>query len=297
MDFITKQRELSDRVRAYDETISADATKLQRWINLSVKEISGEWNWPWLRDFIPVQTVIDITTGTLTATTGSTSITFSSAPSVSVAGRFIQTSDSNDWYEISAHTAASTSATLAQNYLGTGGSGLTYTVRAFFYSVDSSVDRIISAAQSLTPQVLTPLDHIAYDESMVFSSTTGTPRAYYTYGLDSSQYWQVGFYPTPDATINVWLKVLKKETDMSADSNTPLIPAKYHDVILDLASFYAFSSLDDSRATTFYQKYQVGLERMKRTCNPQTKTRNVMRACDEGPSDEFGVRLPDEFGR
>jgi hypothetical protein len=95
---------------------STDDTVLGVWANLAYKAVLGSFRWPWLLKNSIIQTVADITTGTVSVNAGSTSGTFSSAPAVSVANLYmIQfTSVSNDWYLISAHTAAQTSFTLAK---------------------------------------------------------------------------------------------------------------------------------------------------------------------------------------
>src|SRR6185369_8156270 len=152
--FLQLQQELGAQV-GLDQTVSSQETLLKRWINNAQQTILRAYEWPFLRSPTPlvIQTVTDITTGTVATTAASTTITFSSAPSVSVAGRFIQTSSSNDWYKITAHTAATTTATLEIAAIYTAAAA-TYTVRKFYYSTSSSVDRIIQIFQDVQPYQL-----------------------------------------------------------------------------------------------------------------------------------------------
>src|SRR5436190_1673267 len=82
--FLVLQQELGAQV-GLDQTVSAQATLLKRWLNNAQQMILRAFEWPFLRNSSPlvVQTVVDYTTGTVATTTNSTSITFSSAPSTS----------------------------------------------------------------------------------------------------------------------------------------------------------------------------------------------------------------------
>src|SRR5690349_16479383 len=97
--FLTLQQELAAQC-GLDQTVSAQATLLKRWLNNSQQMILRSEEWPFLRSPTPlvVQTVADYTTGTVATTAGSTTITFSSAPSTSKTDFYLQTSDSKDWY-------------------------------------------------------------------------------------------------------------------------------------------------------------------------------------------------------
>ena len=75
-------------------------------------EIDEVWPWAISRRPMILELQPKITTGTITATLGSEAITFSSGPSVSVAGWYLKIDGSEGVYRIASHTAASTSAEL-----------------------------------------------------------------------------------------------------------------------------------------------------------------------------------------
>src|SRR5574341_429087 len=89
-------------------------------------------SFPWLfnRKDPPavLNTVAEITTGSVTLTTGSTSGTFSAAPAISVQERKIYTDTDGVVCRIAAHIAGQTAFTLDAIYVGDGGSGLSYHV-------------------------------------------------------------------------------------------------------------------------------------------------------------------------
>jgi hypothetical protein len=75
-------------------------------------EIDEVWPWALAKRPMILELQPKITTGTITATLGSEAITFSSAPSVSVAGWYLKVTGKEGVYRIASHTAASTSAEL-----------------------------------------------------------------------------------------------------------------------------------------------------------------------------------------
>lgn len=297
MQLSDMRAELSERVRAYDESVSADQTVLNRWLNLAQREIMSKWDWTFGKAFYILQTVTDITTGTVSVTLASTAGTYSSAPSVSTTGRYIQTATANNWYAISAHTASETAFTLGQNYLSATNTAVAYTVRQFFYALPSDLDKVISVSQAITPRKMVPLSEGQYDKNFIFSTATGTPEAYYLAHLDSSDNLQIGFYPIPDATVNIYIKYRIRTTDMSATTATGDIPVKNHGVLLDLATAYALNSLKDQRSDFWFTKAYAEIQEMKATDRQDTGHFRVMSAIDERyPKDQIIFRLPPEYG-
>lgn len=282
--FLTLQQELGAQC-GLDQTITSQATLLKRWLNNAQQIILRAFEWPFLRSSTPlvVQTVTDYTTGTVATTAGSTTITFSSAPTVSKTGQFIQTSDSRDWYKITAHTASSATATIEIGALYTN-SAATFTVRKLYYSTDSTVDRIIQIFQDVLPYQLletTPEFFQSFNPGFLAS---GTPRIYVSAGVDSNGYPQFRLWPNPDSAINLRIDYLKVATDMSADSDVSIIPAKWHTtVLLDGAKAQAFSFMDDNRYANAMTVFANGIEEMKTEYENSLHRQRVMTAIDNQP--------------
>lgn len=288
--FLALQQDLAGQV-GLDQTISSNATLLKRWLNKSQQRILRAFEWPFNRASTPlvVQTTPDYSTGTIATTAGSTSVTFSVAPTnsggsnVSVANRYLQTSSSNDWYKITAHTSGSTSATLeiAAIYTATVA---TLTIRKTFYSTDSTVDRIIQVNQSVVPYQLVECSPEFYQSINSGFLGSGPPRVYLPAGLDSSGYPQFRLWPNPDATINLYIDYLKTATNMSADSDTSVIPDKWAtSVLIDGAKCEAFEFLDDSQQDTEEVHFQKDLEEMKTEYETSLHRHRVMTAADQQP--------------
>ncbi len=291
--FLVLQQELASQC-GLDQTVSSQATLLKRWLNNSQQAILRSFEWPFLRSPTPlvVQTVPDITAGTVATVAGSTSITFSTAPvdangnNVSVSGRFIQTSSSKDFYKITAHTSGTTAATLEIAAINTAATA-TYTVRKQYYSTSSSVDRIIQIFQDILPYQLletTPEYFQSFNPGFLSS---GTPRIYMPCGIDASTgsgTVQFKLWPNPDAVINLRIEYLTVATDMSADADISVIPAKWHTTVLvEGACAQAFKFLDDSRYANSLTVFNAGIEEMKNEYENALHRHRVTTAADNQP--------------
>jgi len=82
--------------------------------------------WLWLKKDPPGTLVLNpvITLGSVVVTQGLNTVTFSSPPAVSVAGRLFKADAHTDIFRVITHTAGSASATLDAVYTGTSGSAL-----------------------------------------------------------------------------------------------------------------------------------------------------------------------------
>ncbi len=291
--FVTLRQELGAQC-GLDDTISSQSTLLKRWINNAQQIILRSFEWPFLRSPTPlvIQTVPDVTTGTVATTQGSTSITFSTAPkdsnsnNISLTGFFIQTSSSKDFYKITAHTSGTTAGTIEIGAINTSATA-TYLARKFYYSTSSNVDRIIQVFQDVLPYQLletTPEYFQSYNPGFL---STGTPRLYCPAGVDSSAgsgVVQFRLWPTPDAVINLRIDYYTVATDLSADADVSVIPAKWHTTtLLEGAKAQAYSFLDDSRYGGAVQLFNALIEEMKTEYENSLHRHRVMTAADNQP--------------
>lgn len=288
--FLVLQQELSAQV-GLDQTQTAQATLLKRWINNAQQVVLRSFEWPFNYSVVPltIQTVPDYTTGTVATTAGFTSITFSTAPkdvnsnNVSVANRYIQTSSSNDWYRITAHTSGTTAATIEIGATTTAPAA-TLTIRKVYYSTDSTVDRIIQVWQSILPYQLIETSPQYFQSFNPGFLSTGTPRMFMPAGLDSSGYPQFKLWPNPDAVINLYVDYLKIATDLSGDADISVIPAKWHTtVLIEGAKVQAFNFMDDTRYANSVTLFKDMLEEMKSEYETSLHRHRVMTSADNQP--------------
>lgn len=278
------------RARVAGETgldATSDASIINAWINATYKVVLGEYRWPWLLKNSTIQTVADITTGTVAINANSTSGTFSSAPTVSVAGQYMIQfpTVSNDWYLISAHTANQTNFTLANPFSGT--SNLTtgsYLLRKVYYSFPSDCDGIIGLRQARTNIDLTPADIRTFDRYLPDPTSVAEPLVFCMAGFDSSNAWQMVLYPTPNTVMNLQLRYYQMPADMSADADLPLMPEKFHSILV-FGALYMFGHpyIDDDRWQKAQARFEEGMTLMKESFDPVPKQVSAIQTWDSRP--------------
>lgn len=279
--FLQLQQDLGAQC-GLDQTVTSNATLLKRWINKSQQAILRSFPWPFNRAVKPlvIQTETDYTTGTVATVAGSSTITFSSAPAASQALRYIQTSSSNDWYRIETHTAATTTATIEVGAIYTAAAA-TYTSRKIYYSTGAAVDSIIQIYQSILPYQLQETSKEYFQAVNPGFLSSGTPLVYMPCGVDASGFPQFILWPTPDALINLSVDYQRTATDLSADADVSVIPAKWHtSVLLDGAKVEAYEFLDDTRKKESIIMFEAGIEEMKTEYELGLKRHRVMTSVD-----------------
>lgn len=288
--FLVLQQELAAQV-GLDQTVSSQATLLKRWLNNAQQMVLRAFEWPFLRNptSMVIQTVPDYTTGTVLTTAGSTSITLSVAPTdvngsnVSVLGRYIQTSSSKDWYRITAHTSGTTAATLEIAAITTAAAA-TLTIRKVYYSTTTSVDRIIQVWQDVLPYQMLESSPEYFQSFNPGYLGTGPARICLVSGVDSTGAPQFRLWPNPDSVMNIRIDYFPVATDMSADSDVSVIPAKWHTTVLvEGAKAQAFNFLDDSRFKDSVSLFDTMIEEMKSEYDISLHRHRVMTAADNQP--------------
>ena len=297
MTFLELRQRVAE-LAGLDRTQTETDTRVKEWVNQTYQDVSSFYNWPWLVKRSVIQTLPDITTGTVAVTNDSTAITFSSAPSISVQDQFqIQITDDTNWYNISSHTAASTSATLDVPYLGTTNGTAGYKLRKVVYSLPSSLDRVMFIRQTDSDTKLNEIDPVTFFNQIPDPNTTGSARNYYFQGLDTNQNWQIGLFPIPDAEINLLVWYFKKITEMTSDSESPDIPTKFHNILVFGAlSLYGYDFIDDTRLQSADRKFAKLLSEMRKMANPGKDSHTILQPWDQRGGSRRGFRLPGNFG-
>lgn len=298
MTFLTMQQELADRLRSYDSTIQSDLTKIKRWLNMGVQYICGKYLWPFMLAEEIVQTVTDITTGTVSMAAGGITITFTNAPSISVQDRYIQFPDtSTDWYKITDHTASSLTATISPPFVGTSTyNNGTYTIRKLLYSTTTPLIQILDMKQLVTPVRLVSQSPRSTDFFMPLYYDPGATYYYIMSTPNSSGTQQFSLLPSPDTVFNLMVRGVKNLTDMSSDTDVPIIPIPWHDAIINVASYYGFQSLDDTRAEAELVIAEKRIADMKNNYVLDPGRHRIMASVDN--DSQYGLQWaePSQFG-
>jgi len=293
MTFLTMRTELADRLR-YDVSVSSDQTKLNRWLNMAIQYICGKRIWPFQLKEEIVQTVTDYTTGTVTVAAAGTTATFSATIAASKTNQYIQFASSNDWYQITAHTAGTYTATISPAAISANTTA-TYKIRKLLYTTTTPLIQILDMKQLVTPVQLKSISSMTADYFLPLYRDTGTPYNYIMSSPNSSGTPQFSLLNSPDSVINIMIRGIQALSDLSADGDIPLIPTPWHDGIINIAAFYGFQGLDDTRAKTELELGELRISDMARVYSHDLGRHRVMQAVD---SDVYGLQwaLPSEFG-
>lgn len=301
--FLTQQQEVASRLRL-DLTQAAQATLVQRWLNRAQKEIWSEEDWSWTLDRQILQTIVDVTAGTVSIGAGSQSVVgVGTSFANSNIGSYIQFSSSNDWYKITA-VASTLALTIESPYVGTSAlaAGSGYTIRKMFYSLGSTVDQILDARQMISPGFVDLVDYREFDIFRPYPNSTGNPLIMVQFGLDSSGNLQVSLYPIPSQIENLDIKFKKKPIDLVANTDTSLIPDRWNETVMidgALAQGYDYLSNGNagmiSQATSMFQKYRMGIESMRQLHKPDAGKHRVI-ANRDSTNRPLGPTLPYKYG-
>lgn len=223
--------------------------------------------WLWLRKDPPGTLILNpiVDTGSVTVTNNSTTITFSSPPSASMANRFFKVDTHPDVFRISAHTASSATATLDTVYTGASGSGLTFRVFQLEYTLANDVLQIVSPMRAYANNQFdidgTDLKNMDHEYPLNIAET-GCPSQF-AQVTDTKVRFNKAGGATATELIRVEYDYTYKPADLANTANEePVVPLKYRQVLADYALFMLWTIKNDSRAEALGLQAKAGLQAM-----------------------------------
>ena len=221
--------------------------------------------WWWLSTEEDTQTYEKITTGTISCTDDSTTVTFSSAPASSVAGYFLKVSGFEEVIEISAHTAASSTATLRSQWRRGTISGYTFTLWKDKVALSSGVKEVLQVTHDKMSEPLKMVNPTTFAELRQRQPDySGYPR-YCTVGdFDGSGNRTMRFFPAVDSTAHtLHVQGVAHATELSANADVPLLPLEDRIVLFYGACSRAWArDRNESESQRNWQLFQQKLAAM-----------------------------------
>ena len=237
---------------------------------------SGQYpqNWWWLRKSTPGILTLEAvaTAGTVAVTQRSTTITFSSPPAASVAGRYFQTGTWADVFRIASHTAASATAVLDAEYTGITAAALGYKVMALEYPLATDVLRILAPMRvhqstgsywhendnKIHQRDLVAMEH----EYPLYRMQSGMPSNFAMVGESRVRFNRYGGSTSTELFRVEYEYVLRPPVLTNAASEEPLVPLQHRSILVDLALYYLMIDKNDDRAQVFANDGRGGLTTM-----------------------------------
>lgn len=264
--FLVLQQELADRLNI-DQTVTANGTRLKRWLNFIQNDIASRYPFEWLYARTMVQTVADKTAGTVAVTNGATSVVgTSTAFAAGDKRKFIQLEGDTNWYEVTA--VASQTLTIDPAFAGATLTAGTYKLRQVYYNLPTNLFQVFDVRQANTPLKLTQLGIWTLDQFQPDIQTTAPPSGYHLFRDDpdtaatSAKQRQISFFPSPDDEYNMEIRYIYQLTDLSADGDIPILPVPYHSVMLDGAEWLGAKFLNDSKEPQLKQAYEFSIQKL-----------------------------------
>lgn len=138
-------------------------------------------------------------------------------------------------------------------------SSLTTTSGISEYALSGNCDKVLAMWQATTPAKLAYLDAVDFVKMFPDPSDTGEPRCYTLFKEGYTQ-----LYPIPNGTYTVFYKYKKMLPDLSSDSDTSLIPKKWHELLIHGALARAYQYNDDTRYQDSYTIFKNGVQEMRK---------------------------------
>ena len=295
MQFSNAQAEVAAQL-GLDITNTQTSTEVSRWLNLAYQDIVGKYDWSWLKSYTTITMQLDYTTGTVSAVTGSPTLTFSQVIPTSQTNRSIQFSGNLTWYTITAHTAGTATATISPVYAPTTNytSG-TFIIRTINYSLPNVVEYVYGGRSTVFPWSLEIVDRTRYNQFAWWSNLVGQVRGIVMDRQDASGNWVFTPYPYPSDTYVLEIYYITKVTDLANATDAPLFPSRFTSLWLDGALAYGYRFLDDQRYGPAYTSFLSKVADLFDRDNPAQNQMWVIRPCDDQPT-VHGINLPPEYG-
>lgn len=228
--FATQQ---ADCQGALADTTSDTLTRIKRAINRAQSDFWYAKPWNFRRGTTFVSTSAPYSTGTITFTNASTSVTGSGTTWVAAhTGMKIALSYGGPWY-IFTRTGATT-GTLDRAYVEATTSGASYVIYQDLYTLSSSAESILSADMVTHASGSVPLQRIARHDAEAnwpMPRGAGTPRWWCQHDVSSGNLRiRVGEL-VPDSAFSIRYGYLSRVTDLSGDSDESGVPERWRHVI------------------------------------------------------------------
>ena len=192
--------------------------------------------------------IAEYTTGTVTATNASTTITGSGTTFTSgMVGRKIRIAD-GEYYTVATYSSA-TSITIDVAYAGSTTSGATYSIYQDAYDLPSDCMSVVGVWDATNRHWLRGVDSTDIQDARIVLSPSGQwSRCYAQMGYDSTTgYPKLVFSPEPTTAALLYLWYYKRPTAVTGPGSTPDLPTHLHNVLLLGVVWKYTRSPDDER--------------------------------------------------
>ena len=233
-------------------------TVVEQALNDILQEICQASNFSWLYGSSSFITSAPYEIGTAGVMEGNATVTGAGTTwTSSMVGRKFLCA--NATYIISAVASAS-ELTLSTVFAGSTNAAAPYKIYQDEYSLSSDVEDVLSMRQENNPQKIKKVGVEVMDYYYPQRTSFGYPEVYSIIGYDTSGCMKVCVYPIPNQARNIYYRYKKRVTEMSADSDIPIVPLRYRWVLSKGALYTVAKYLDMPDIGKDYEReYRQGI--------------------------------------
>lgn len=228
-------------------------------------DICSRYDFSWLKDYGYINIIPVYTTGTVTVTQDSATVTGAGTTfTAAMVGRLFQVTGDDNYYEISAYVSA-TEITLASTYTETSGGTKSYSIYKTDYPLASDFKKMIWVKQLVTPLKMTSIPEVPFNDWYpdMFIRGSSEPDGYTLTGIDSSGYYTIRFTPVQTTRKQIYYQCIKQLTTINTLGATSKIPTKWHDAFVFMLNVFVFNLIDiPTKAVIYNNLYEQTIARM-----------------------------------
>lgn len=253
--------------------VPPDPVLAQQWLQRRYESVLERAPFSFLQKEATVQISGEVSAGTVSVTLGSTTVTETTSNangwSSSLIGRYFRLDSRSEYYRITAYGDANPDTlTLERGYEGPTATVQTYSVFRRYYALATDVREILNMVLLSDPtRRLEEISQTQLQTSFSNRPTLAPPIWYALSQLDSSNDWQVEFYPIPDTVSGILYQYIQ-ETPSLANGSTAILPQVGYGLLRSgwLADYWSWrgSQADSDPSTAVVMSQQKEAEFEKR---------------------------------
>lgn len=272
-DFLDLQNAVMAQLK-YQSTDTVSRTRIKSDINMIYDQVLAFKKWYWAKDYTSVRIEPYYSTGTVSATQDSATITFSTGPAESKTNHYIQIGGYNEVYKIAAHTAAATTATLEVAYTGDTTSGAAMKIWNPIINLPTDCREVACVWNDWLDKPMQPLGPEKLREFMASTKWTVQSRPRYYSVLDyfepaspeveATRYRQLMVHPAIlNRATTIKIDYIKEVVSLDSDTDEPIMPIEDRMVLFYGACAHSWHRERDPEAAARYDGlYQQRLAQM-----------------------------------
>lgn len=224
--------------------------------------------WSWARNQTPKSIVLLTAneSGTVGVTQGSAAATFSVAPAISMANRYLKISNVSNYYLITAHTAGDTAFTLETSYIDSTNSSAAFMAIPIVYDLGANILRLVEPLRAYGNFSTTAVGIKSDDNGKVFGMdlnrfrqewplhevTQGIPTRFATRRRSEVQWLiEVNRYPSESTKVDLdFIGIPDKLID--SDTSVPIVPYEQRMVLAYATSHHISMSKKNLETAKYY---------------------------------------------